>query len=195
MQRPARKQGRNTQLRQPMLDDYGFEIYEENPFPLAYLLTIRIYGTWLHGDKRWSVGRHKNRRYGGSKIEPSVPLHDAMEGESSGPQFILTDSQRKLVGEAVAEVCTHRSYILRAINVRTNHAHAVVSKSIKPEKIVNDFKAYSTRRLRSQRQISIDQKVWSRGASTRYLWKPRHIEAAIDYVLYCQEDIPFEFKD
>jgi hypothetical protein len=33
-----------------MLDDYGFEIYEENEFPIAYLLTFRTFGTWLHGD-------------------------------------------------------------------------------------------------------------------------------------------------
>jgi hypothetical protein len=33
-----------------MLDDYGFEIYEENEFPIAYLLPVRTFGTWLHGD-------------------------------------------------------------------------------------------------------------------------------------------------
>ena len=33
-----------------MLDEYGFELYEENEFPLAYLLTFRTFGTWLHGD-------------------------------------------------------------------------------------------------------------------------------------------------
>ncbi len=31
-------------------DDYGFEKYEENKLPLAYLLTFSTYGTWLHGD-------------------------------------------------------------------------------------------------------------------------------------------------
>lgn len=81
------------------------------------------------------------------------------------------------------------------MNVRTNHAHAVVSATVNPEKIVNDFKAYATRRLRSEGLIGLERKVWSRGASTRYLWKPRHVLAAVDYVLYCQEDIPFEFKD
>ena len=38
-----------------MLDDHGFEIYENNAFPQAYLLTIRTFGTWLHGARvsRW----------------------------------------------------------------------------------------------------------------------------------------------
>jgi hypothetical protein len=43
-----------------MLDDYGFEIYEENTFPLAYLITLRTFGTWLHGDERGSVSRKRN---------------------------------------------------------------------------------------------------------------------------------------
>jgi len=85
--------------------------------------------------------------------------------------------------------------LVQALNVRTNHVHSVISAAIKPEKIVNDLKAYSTRRLRREWLIGRDEKVWSRGASTRYLWKPRHVTAAIDYVLYCQEDIPFEFNE
>ncbi len=101
---------------------------------------------------------------------------------------------RKLIATAIKEVCEYRKYGLKALNVRTNHAHSVVSASIKPEKIVNDFKVYSTKKLRQKWLIGTDEKIWSRGASTRYLWKPRHVEAAIDYVLYCQEDIPFEFR-
>jgi hypothetical protein len=29
--------------------------------PLAYLITFRAYGTWLHGDSRGSVDRFHNR--------------------------------------------------------------------------------------------------------------------------------------
>ena len=178
-----------------MLDDYGFEIFEQNEFPIAYLLTWRTYGTWLHGDKRWSVGRTKNNRYGESKIEPSKPLLEVMSELSSVETFTLDAAQRDVVDETIREVCRFREYTLHALNVRSNHAHAVVAKAVKPEKIVNDFKAYATRALRRKWQILYAQKVWSRGASTRYLWKPKHVEAAVDYVLYCQEDIPFEFKD
>jgi len=178
-----------------MLDDYGFEIYEESEFPIAYLLTFRTYGTWLHGDHRFSVGRNKNSKYGEPKIQPSVPYKELMESQRSQPEIIFDLNQRVLVTEAIKEVCAHRNYLLRALNVRTNHAHSVVSAAIEPEKIVNDFKVYSTRRLRRECSIGNEERVWSRGASTRYLWKPRHVIGAIDYVLYCQEDIPFEFKE
>ncbi len=173
-----------------MLDDYGFEIYEENAFPIAYLLTFRTFGTWLHGDQRGSYSRPQRHR--SKYISSNVPLREKMEKEIKQEVVILNHHERTLVHEAIVEVCQFRAYDLRALNVRSNHAHAVVSKSIKPEKIVNDFKGYATRRLRSEGYYLPDSKVWSRGASTRYLWKPRHVEAAIDYVLYSQGDIPFE---
>ncbi len=52
----------NPEKRQ-MLDDYGFEIYEENAFPIAYLLTFRTFGTWLHGDERGALQRSRDPRF------------------------------------------------------------------------------------------------------------------------------------
>ncbi|MFN0140617.1 MAG: transposase [Pyrinomonadaceae bacterium] len=182
-------------MSEPRFDDYGFEIYEENQFPLAYLLTFRTFGTWLHGDDRGSVRRNGNNRYGEPKVTASVPLRDALERARQVASVVLDAAQRDCVTQAIKEVCEFRKYVLRAINVRTNHGHVVVSAALKPEKIVNDFKVYATRLLRTRGLCSPIQKVWSRGASTRYLWKPRHVVGAVDYVKYCQEDIPFEFRD
>ena len=177
------------------LDDHGFDIYEENRFPIAYLLTFRTYGSWLHGDPRMSVNRNGNTRYGSPKRDLNVPLLEKMNESRRDDGVTFGSAERLLVEKAIVEVCEHRTYFLSAINVRTNHVHAVVSIAIKPERIVNDFKAYSTRALRANWLFNSSEKVWSRGASTRYLWKPRHVEAAVDYVKYCQEDIPFEFKE
>ena len=174
-----------------MLDDHGFEIYEENSFPIAYLITFRTFGTWLHGDERGSYGRGMNR-FGSKYVAPNVPLNDALRSDLKQEAITLNQNQRRLVQEAIEEVGAFRGYNILAINVRTNHAHAVVSKATKPEKIVNDFKAYATRRLRAERCFADISKVWARGASTRYLWKPRHVAAAVDYVLYSQDDVPFE---
>lgn len=125
----------------------------------------------------------------------NVPLLEKMNESRRGDGVIFGSVERRIIEKAIEEVCEHRAYSLQAINVRTNHVHAVVSKAIEPERLVNDFKAYSTRALRAERLFNSDEKVWSRGASTRYLWKPRHVEAAVDYVKYCQEDIPFEFRE
>lgn len=176
-----------------MIDDLTSEIYENNKFPCAYLLTFRTYGTWLHGNERMSVGRKYNE-YGMPKIQPSVPLIEEMSESLKHPPFLLSDGMRKLVGEAFDEVCRYRDYHLIVRNIRTNHTHSVIRALVKPEKIVNDLKAYSTRKLRQVLGISADVKVWARGASTRYLWKSHHVDAAVDYVRYCQEDIPSDFK-
>ncbi len=128
-------------------------------------------------------------------IQPSVPFVESMRDRQAHPPFTLNVKQQKLVTETISEVCTFRRYFLRASSVRTNHVHVVSSAAVKPEKIVNDLKAYSTRKLREESEVPADLRIWARGASTRYLWKPKHVLAAVDYVLYCQEDIPFEFQE
>jgi REP element-mobilizing transposase RayT len=178
-----------------MLDDYGFEKYENNEFPLAYLLTFRTYGTWLHGDEKHSVTRLGGNIYGTPDLTPNPKLQLAMEQELKHPPILLNESQRLIVEAAITEVCEHRKYILRAINVRTNHVHAVISAQAKPERIVDTFKAYSTRKLKENGQFDDNLQIWSRGRSRRYLWKPKHVGLAIEYVLYGQGDLPFEIDE
>src|SRR5258707_2268858 len=48
--------------------------FDDNEFPLAYLITLRTYGTWLHGDERGSMDR-KHNVYGTSKIAPNSRLN------------------------------------------------------------------------------------------------------------------------
>ena len=166
------------------------EDYEENEFPLAYLITFRTYGTWLHGDERTSVSRQSK-----GIIDINLPLKEHMEAKMTGKPVILDRAQRLVVQDSVKEVCLHRNYILYAVNIRSNHGHAVIGAKAKPERIADTLKAYSTRRLREAGLIVADIKVWSRGRSRKYLWKIRHLDAAIDYVLYCQSDVPFELED
>ena len=97
--------------------------------------------------------------------------------------FTLDGKQRAAVEAAIREVCEYKEYSIHAVNVRTNHAHSVVRAASKPEPIANAFKAYSTRRLRAEGLIEAEQRVWSRGESTRYLWRESSVERAIDYVV------------
>jgi hypothetical protein len=53
------------------------------------------------------------------------------------------------------------------------------------------FKANATRELREAGLVETGQQVWSRGGSTKYLWKPRSVERAVEYTLYGQgDDLP-----
>ncbi len=165
--------------------------WDDNEIPLAYLITFRTYGTWLHGDERYSVDRHGKNIYGTPKVLPSRNLNRIMMDRRMSEDFLLDGSRREVVDRAIHEVCDHRGYRLFAINVRTNHVHTVVASSRRPEILMNAFKSNSTRELRRAGMISTDQRVWARGGSTRYLWKTNHVEGACNYVLYGQgDDLP-----
>lgn len=165
--------------------------WDDNEAPLAFLITFRTYGTWLHGDDHYSVDRHGKNHYGGAKVLPSRNLAGMMNEGRTSKVFELNGKQRAVVETAVRSVCKARGYKLIAINVRTNHVHIVVEAFIAPEKVINAFKSNCTRELRAADLVSVDQQVWSRGGSRRYLWKPAHVSGAVDYVLYGQGvDLP-----
>jgi REP element-mobilizing transposase RayT len=165
------------------------EEWDDNVFPLAYLITIRTYGTWLHGDERGAVDMHGKNVYGTPRILPDLKLKKTMSEKMKQSEFLLDEKQQSAVEEAIKQVCLHRKYYLHAINAETNHAHTVVSAQVKPEIIADSFKSYSTRKLRELNLVSSQRKIWSRGRSRCYLWKPRDVALAIEYVLYGQGDI------
>jgi len=168
--------------------------YAEDNYPLAYLITIRSYGTWLHGDEKGSVDRHGFNSYGTPRLPPSKMLKDFMKAEMKQEPILFDKDKRICALDAVREVCDYRGYELLAVNIRSNHLHAVVCASTNPEKVTNEFKAYATRRLREEGLIEKDKTVWARGKSRRYLWKAHHVEIAVDYVLFGQGDAIPDFS-
>ena len=169
--------------------------FDDNEFPLAYFISFRTYGTWLHGDERGSVDRRYHNKYGTPKITPSQRLVDAERKLLKHPPLTLDAYQRPVVEAAIREVCNHRGYKLHAINVRTQHVHTVVSAQSKPEPILQAFQSYATRKLREKGLLSSKVKPWSRHGSTPYLWKEKHVAAAIDYVVNGQGDELPSFDD
>jgi REP element-mobilizing transposase RayT len=162
--------------------------WDDNDGPLAYLITFRTFGTWLHGDDRYSVDRHGKNIYGTPGIAPNEKLFTIMSEKMRTSAFKLVGKQRAVVESAIRSVCEMRGYGILALNIRTNHAHSVVSAWKSPNAVMSAFKANATRELRVAGLISPAQTVWSRGGSTRYLWKPNHVEVAVEYVLYGQGD-------
>ncbi len=163
------------------------EEFSLSRIPLAYLITFRCYGTWLHGDERGSVDNLYNT-YG----TPFYPTDKQREQEErrrlKQAPVELNEARRVIVDQAVREVCEHRGWKLRAINVRTNHVHVVVSAFCKPEKILNDFKAYATKAMRSGGVWKGKLSPWAEHGSRRYLWRSPQVERACDYVLNHQGD-------
>src|SRR5262245_8736513 len=115
--------------------------------PLAYFISFRSYGTWLHGDRRGSIDRFHNR-YG----DPYLPPNEAWQGHNYNQlrvrPLILGARERGAVKRAIRETCDIRKWHLQAFNVRTNHVHTVVTADRKPELVLNTFKANATRQLK-----------------------------------------------
>ena len=162
--------------------------FQDTSVPLAFLITFRCYGTWLHGDERGSVDRRYYNGFGTPKIKPDAKMVDRKRGMLNHPTVLLGPSERAVVEKAIREVCSVRGYPLHAANVRTNHAHIVAGSLKSPERLMNTFKAYSTRALREAGLAAAESKIWSRHGSTRYLWTEEHIATAVDYVVNGQGD-------
>ena len=156
--------------------------HSSSEFPPAYLITFRTYGSWLHGDEKGSVDR-KHNLPDTDLVAPDERKLGAMQSRMSGDAATLDESQRLCVEQAIIGVCKHRAWEMLTIHVRTNHVHVVVAAPANPEKVVNDFKVWATRKLREARLFDADAKIWSRHGSTRYLWDERAIENACDYTI------------
>jgi REP element-mobilizing transposase RayT len=170
-------------------------MWNDTDIPLAHLITFRCYGTWLHGDERGSIDRFHNR-FTSPYIDPNNRWHRHNTHVLEGKPVTLNASQRKSVEEALRETCTIRKWHLHAVNVRTNHIHAVVSIGlIRPDRALIAFKANATRQMRLVNCWQYDYSPWAEKGSKRYLWNERSVARAIDYVLYGQGDEIPNFDD
>jgi hypothetical protein len=91
--------------------------------PLAYFISFRSYGTWLHGDKRGSIDRFQNQ-YGTPYIPPNEKWHRYNQKQLKARPLILGAQQRNAIEKAIRETCQIRKWALLAFNVRTNHVHS-----------------------------------------------------------------------
>jgi REP element-mobilizing transposase RayT len=99
------------------------------------------------------------------------------------PPYELDHDRRNAVLEAIQQVCSYRDWCLLAAHVRSTHVHAVVEAEVEPEQVMHAFKAYASRRLNGMGMDEPDRKRWARHGSTRWLWKPEHVSAAMQYVV------------
>jgi REP element-mobilizing transposase RayT len=149
--------------------------------PLAYFITFRTYGTWLHGDERGSMQRGSSGLL--APPIPQNPLREAWEARQLlHPPVLLNAHARSVVDAAIRETCLLRDWPLSALNVRTNHVHMVVSAPIAPERVLNSLKAWCTQRLKEAGLAVEGGRAWSRHGSTRYLWREADVAAACEYV-------------
>jgi hypothetical protein len=97
-------------------------MWNDTDTPLAYFMSFRTYGTWLHGDKRGSIDRFHNR-YRSPYVPQDDKWRDYNEQRLKTKPLILKGRHRRAIHAAIRETCDIRKWSLYAINVRTNHIH------------------------------------------------------------------------
>ena len=169
-------------------------MWNDTNTPLAYFISFRTYGTWLHGDLRGSIDRFHNQ-YGSPYLPPNKNWRNYNQQLMQGEPLILGGRERAAVETAIRETCRIRRWSLLAVNVRTNHAHTVITANRIPELVLNALKANATRQLRAEGLWSHAFSPWADKGSSRLLWTERSVARAVDYVLNRQGGDPPDFND
>ncbi|MBT3375176.1 MAG: hypothetical protein HN742_31610 [Lentisphaerae bacterium] len=154
--------------------------------PLAYLLTFSCYGAWLPGDKRGSVDRD-HRIHGSPLLPPNEPMEGASRHRMGHPAFELASRDaRTSVLDGVATRCGQRGWDLLAAHVRITHVHVVLRTRGNIDSVLAGLKGGASNALNREFPEDRGRKRWARHGSTRYLWRPEDVEAAIHYVVHEQ---------
>ncbi len=151
-------------------------------WPLAFLLTWTTYGSWFHGDERGSMDRHtKGLPSEGVESNKARALYE--RSLMTGKPVLLDAKSRPIVDSAIRAVCERRGWHLSALNVRTNHVHAVVATAVDPARVLQACKAAGTLSLVEAGLLPQGGRLWTRHGSTRWLWREDDVAAAWDYVV------------
>ncbi len=160
--------------------------------PIAFLFTWSTYGTWLPGDARGWV----EYKRGFQLPDPIREVESA--ARMTEDACLLTLNQRQRVNQQIAETCTHKHWLLHAVNCRSNHVHVVLSSSAPPKTIREQLKAWCSRRLNEQQvALLVPEHLqrtnwWAERGSIRWIFQEPDLAAAIDYVCN-QQDNPRRF--
>ena len=152
---------------------------------LAYLITWTTYGTWLHGDSRgWIKKGHAGVQ------PPDWRLEDLARERMAESAVTLTTAQRDIIEDTIRKHCEIRKWFLHAVNARTNHVHVVVKAGRHPDDVMEQFKAWCSRKLSDAAGLNVKVAVkagrrhwFTEGGDKELIHDDEHLRNAIQYVL------------
>jgi REP element-mobilizing transposase RayT len=152
--------------------------------PLAFHITWTTHGSWLHGDERQWV---QSGRPGVQAPDAKRKAHAATLLAEEPVQ--LTLEQRNIVERTVRDHCRIRGWRLHALHVGAVHVHIVVTADRSPEEVMNQLKAWTSRRLSDHAGLHepVAKKAgrrrwWTEHGSTKWINDPQYLRNAIRYV-------------
>jgi REP element-mobilizing transposase RayT len=152
---------------------------------LGYHLTWTTYGTWLPGDERgWYEAGHLGVR------DPNPAREELARRLMTEAEIVLTPEQRRLVEATIRDHCARRGWSLHAVNARTNDVHAVVTADRDPGEMMDQLKAWCSRKLSDQAGLTqpvarkAGRRHWfTEGGDKNKLETEEQLQAAIEYVV------------
>jgi REP element-mobilizing transposase RayT len=155
-----------------------------------WLLTWTTYGTWLPGDRRGFVSEVRDEagdkalhNLPGTPYDEDMPALEAYAASIMCEDAVWLDLPKaQAVADQLRETAGHRGWWILVLAVMANHVHVVVGVpgDPDPEKILADFKAWATRRLK--RGWAGREHWWTAGGSKRPKKAAEAIRAAVVYV-------------
>ena len=148
---------------------------------MAYFITFTTHGSWLHGDLRNSIVRDDGIP---KLIGVNTRLYRQKQAKLKTPPVSLNKEQQFIVLETIIQHCRIRQWQLIAAHVRGSHVHILVRADQAIGKVVNELKAWSTRKLRKAGYHI--PKVWTVGGSKQYVFTDAKLREKIHYVIHEQ---------
>ena len=152
--------------------------------PLAYLITWTTHGSWLHGDERRWV------QSGTPGIQPPDAKRKAHAVSLLADEPVaLTSRQRAIVEQTIRDHCRIRGWHLHALHVGAVHIHIVVTADRRPEEVMSQLKAWTSRRLSDHAGLRdrVAKKAgrrrwWTEHGSTKWINDEEYLRNSVRYV-------------
>lgn len=152
---------------------------------IAYHIVWTTYGTWLPGDARGWVKKGTLGIQG-----PDPKREQQARAHMAESDVVLDAGQRALVEQVIRDHCGIRNWTLHAVNVRSNHIHVVVTADRDPGNVMNQFKAWCSRKLSDAAGlkhivgVKAGRRHWfTEGGNKEVIEDEEYLENAIRYVL------------
>ena len=149
----------------------------------AYFITLRTYGSWIHGNPKGSVTR-QNNIFNTPRFSYCKKWQDTMQNAMQETRLALNKNQRETLLQSMVNTCHYNHWRLLAAHVRVDHAHLVLQSAFSKEETMGKIKCYATKELKKNYPVLRDRThFWSRHGSTKNIWIPEEIFYFLYYVV------------
>ena len=146
----------------------------------TYLITFVCYGARIPGQE--GIIHRAQNRFGAPCLAADPRLFARAKLLMTEEPYRMDVQRRAVVLQSVRDLCARRGWLLLAAHIRPTHLHVIVEAGRTPELVMTALKASASASLNRLGIDGCSSRRWARHGSTRYLWNPEDLSAAIHYL-------------